>query len=198
MPITHIHRCHLLDYEHQLLSIVLSHCHYSLTIGKGQNVTYDYHALEKHILDRFIHGKPLILSDIPQVVYRNDVYTSATFATVRKKVHPQVRCSSFWPSGVLELIFKGSSMCTLCSLFQETLSLRIRKEILQELHSADRLKDALDTVDIVLGFLSSGGGKANRPLGEYIKHVLKMKEPFCQKVSSHNIIYNSVFKMNDS
>ena len=47
-------------------------------------------ALEKHLLDRFIHGKPFILSDIPQVVYRKDVYTAVTFAAVRKKVEPQV------------------------------------------------------------------------------------------------------------
>ena len=90
VPITHLHRCHLLDYEHQLLSIILSHCHYSLTLGKGEDVSYDLPALEKHILDRFIHGKPTILADIPQVVYRRDVYNAATFAAIRVKVKPQV------------------------------------------------------------------------------------------------------------
>ena len=59
-------------------------------MGKGQDVSYDLPALEKHLLDRFIHGKPFILSDIPQVVYRKDVYTAVTFAAVRKKVDPQV------------------------------------------------------------------------------------------------------------
>ena len=67
-------------------------------------------------------------------------------------------------------------------ILQEPLPLRIQQEILQELRSADRLRDTLDTVDIVLGFLSSGGGKADRPLGEYIRYVLKMKKQFCQKV----------------
>ena len=90
VPITHLHRCHLLDYEHQLPSIILSHCHYSLKVGKGQIVKYDHQALEKHILNLFIHGKPLILPDIPQVVYKKDIYTIATFADVRKKVEPQV------------------------------------------------------------------------------------------------------------
>ena len=90
MPITHIHDCHLLIYEQQLLSIILSHCHYSLVVGKGQDVSYDLSALEKHLLDRFIHGKPVILSDIPQVVYQKDIYTAATFAAVRKKIEPQV------------------------------------------------------------------------------------------------------------
>ena len=89
VPITHLHRCHLLDYEHQLPSMILSHCHYSLRVGRGQDVKYDHQALEKHILNRFIHGKPLILIDIPQVVYRKDIYTTGTFADVRNKVDPQ-------------------------------------------------------------------------------------------------------------
>lgn len=90
VPITHIHRCHLLDYEHQIVSIVLSHCQYSLKVGEAHSVQYDHQALEKHILDKFIHGKPIILSDIPQVVYRKDIYTTVTFNAVRNKVGPQV------------------------------------------------------------------------------------------------------------
>ena len=90
VPITHIHRCHLLDYEHQLQSIILSHCHYSLTVGKGQDIKYDLPALEKHILNRFIYGKPMILLDIPHVAYRKDVYTAETFLAIRQKVKPQV------------------------------------------------------------------------------------------------------------
>ena len=53
-------------------------------MGRGSEVSYDLAALEKHILDRFIHGKPTILVDIPQVS------TAATFEAVRKKVSPQV------------------------------------------------------------------------------------------------------------
>ena len=90
VPITHIHRCHLLDYEHQLQSIILSHCHYFLTVGKGQDIKYDLPALEKHILNRFIYGKPMILLDIPHVAYRKDVYTAETFLAIRQKVQPQV------------------------------------------------------------------------------------------------------------
>ena len=41
----------------------------------------------------------------------------------------------------------------------------------------------LDIVDIVLGFLSSGGGNADKPLGEYVERVLKMKSRnFSEKV----------------
>ena len=97
IPITHLHRCHLLDYEQQLPSIILSHCHYSLKVGRGQDVKYDHQALQKHILDLFIHGKPVIVvDDIPQVVYKKDIYTTGTFADVRKKVAPQVSSSECW------------------------------------------------------------------------------------------------------
>lgn len=57
-----------------------------------------------------------------------------------------------------------------------------QKEIIRELRTPDRIRENLDVVDIVLGFLSSGGGKADKPLGEYILRVLKMKKPFSSKV----------------
>ena len=110
IPIGHVRQCHLLDYEHQFLSIVLSHCQYSLRHGQAQEIEYDLPALEKHIMDRFIHGKPLIQLEIPQVVYRKDVYTAATFANIRKKVHPQVsrlKCGKFLLYDRLVLLHVG-------------------------------------------------------------------------------------------
>lgn len=90
VPVAHVQQCNLLDYEQKLLSIVLSHCHYSLQHGCGQDISYDLPALEKHIVGSFIHGKPLLQLGFPLVVYRTDVYTTATFANIRKKVYPQV------------------------------------------------------------------------------------------------------------
>ena len=90
VPITHLHRSHMLEYEQHLQSIILSHCHYSLTVGKGQQIEYDHEALEKHILDRFIYGKPVIQADIPNVSYRKDIYTVESFLEIRRKVKPQV------------------------------------------------------------------------------------------------------------
>ena len=66
---------------------------------------------------------------------------------------------------------------------QEQLGSRVKQEILSELRTPARLRETLDVVDIVLGFLSSGGGKADKPLGEYIDRMLKMKRrPFSAKV----------------
>ena len=61
----------------------------------------------------------------------------------------------------------------------------MKKEILKELNSPAGIRSNLDVVDIVLGFLSSGGGKAEKPLGEYVDKVLKMKgRPFSDEVWS--------------
>ena len=90
VPISQIQGCHLLDYENQIISMILSHTHYSLHTGEAHTVTYDLKSLQKHILDKFIYGKPIILSDIPEVVYRNDIHTTDTFEAVRSKVKPQV------------------------------------------------------------------------------------------------------------
>ncbi len=60
----------------------------------------------------------------------------------------------------------------------------MRKEIIAELRTPDLLRDNLDVVDIVLGFLSSGKVNAKKPLGEYIDKILKMKKrKFSQKVN---------------
>ena len=170
----HLHRCHLLDYKHQLPSIILSHCHYSLKVGKGQDVKYDHQALEKHILNLFIHGKPMIVvDDIPQVVYKKDIYTTATFADIRKKVEPQVSNSECWYR-----MYNHYNV-------QEKLDQRVRQAIIADLPTPDRLREALDVVEIVLGFLSSGGGRADKPLREYIDKTLKMKrQHFSKEVST--------------
>jgi len=63
------------------------------------------------------------------------------------------------------------------------------------LRTPDRLRETLDVVDIVLGFLSSGGGKADHPLREYIHHTLKMKRrPFSEKVLVHCFSYVKVLE----
>lgn len=73
------------------MSVVLSHCHYSLKLGEAHTVQYDHQALEKHIVDKFVYGKPEIICEDPlKVMYRKDIYTTITFEQVRKKVSPQV------------------------------------------------------------------------------------------------------------
>ena len=72
----------------------------------------------------------------------------------------------------------------------------MQREILAELRTLDRLRENLDVVDIVLGFLSSGGSKAEKPLGEYIDKVLKMRRSsFSKKVIKKNLKYCTMMCM---
>ena len=60
---------------------------------------------------------------------------------------------------------------------------REQADILNELRSTQRLRECLDRIDIIIGFLSSGGAEAKTPLRIYLKKALKMDTRFnCSKV----------------
>lgn len=48
------------DAERDLLPLILAQCNYSLEVGKGTLVQYNWEALERQLIDRFIRGRPLI------------------------------------------------------------------------------------------------------------------------------------------
>ena len=55
-------------------------------------------------------------------------------------------------------------------------------DILLELGSPDKLRKSLDVVEIVLGFLTSGGGKPKMRLLSYLKKLRMEKKTFSEKV----------------
>ena len=59
----------------------------------------------------------------------------------------------------------------------------MQTEILLELRSPDMLRRSLDVVDIVLGFLTSGGGKPKTRLVSYLRKLKMEKKTFSEKVS---------------
>ena len=56
------------DTENHLLPIIMSHCNYSLEIGEGTRVDYDYVGMEKQIENRFIKGKPYIKYSVSLII----------------------------------------------------------------------------------------------------------------------------------
>ena len=91
LPLRDLQSCYLVANQHQFMSIVMSHCHYSLTRGKGTEVHYDIPALERHFLSRFVHGRPLFdLNTATIVVPRKYIHSSENFITIRKSIYPQV------------------------------------------------------------------------------------------------------------
>ena len=53
---------HLIAYDHDrdLMPLILAQCNYSLEVGKGTIVEYNWAGLERQMIDRFIRGRPLI------------------------------------------------------------------------------------------------------------------------------------------
>ena len=93
VPLANLRPSHVLQYSlNQLMTVVSAHCHYSLRTGQEKAETmYDFHALQRHLLNEFVYGKPLIsMKKMPQMVYRKEVYTAEKFAEIMHKVHPQV------------------------------------------------------------------------------------------------------------
>ena len=48
------------DLERDLLPLILAHCNYSLEVGQDTLVQYDWAALERQLIDRFLRGRPFI------------------------------------------------------------------------------------------------------------------------------------------
>ena len=91
IPSHKIQDCHMISFKDQLSHVIFSHCKYSLKSGHGADIKYDFPALEKHILDRFVRGRPMITCDIPLVSYRSEVLDALIFRQIRRNI-PQV-CS---------------------------------------------------------------------------------------------------------
>ena len=53
--------------QHDLLPLVLAHCNYSLTAGRGAQIQYDFAALENVIAERFIANRPRLIADVRRV-----------------------------------------------------------------------------------------------------------------------------------
>ena len=66
---------------------------------------------------------------------------------------------------------------------QVALQERVQLDILRELGSPDKLRKSLDVVEIVIGFLTSGGGKPNTTLLSYLRKLRMEKRIFSEKVS---------------
>lgn len=48
------------DSEKDLLPVMLANCSYSLEVGKETSSQYNWEALQKQIIDRFIRGRPTV------------------------------------------------------------------------------------------------------------------------------------------
>lgn len=62
VSVTEVTMSHLIAYdpERDLLPLILAHCNYSLEVGQETLVHYDWAALERQLIDRFLRGRPFV------------------------------------------------------------------------------------------------------------------------------------------
>ena len=64
IPLANITKAHLVAYDpdKDFLPMILANCDYSLKIGEGTIVEFNWKCLERQLVDRFIRGRPRLTS----------------------------------------------------------------------------------------------------------------------------------------
>ena len=141
-----LQKSQLLDYDNKLKAVILRNCHYSLTVGSNEaDATYNFAALEKQLLNEFVYGKPRIINDMCFTEYRKDVYTGDKFNRIEKKVKPTVSIACYC---------KNYTRLYFCQI---VLANDAKKNLMSKLNSICHLREALDQIEILMGFLAAGG-----------------------------------------
>ena len=86
VPLRELKARHVIEYEEQLQPLLLSHAHYSLALGQGSHVSYDFEGVEKQLTEQFIQSRPLILAEHLRFEYTREAYNLGVFEQVRHKV----------------------------------------------------------------------------------------------------------------
>ena len=55
-----LHHLVAFDHDMDLLPLLYAHCSYSLEVGKGTAIDYNFIALERQLVTTFIAGKPML------------------------------------------------------------------------------------------------------------------------------------------
>jgi hypothetical protein len=60
IPLSNVTKAHLVAYdpEKDLLPMIYAHCDYSLKVGEGTTIDFNWKCLERQLVDRFIRGRP--------------------------------------------------------------------------------------------------------------------------------------------
>ncbi|CAB4005449.1 Hypothetical predicted protein [Paramuricea clavata] len=91
IPLANITKAHLVAYdpEKDFLPMILAHCDYSLKVGEGTTVEFNWKCLERQLVDRFIRGRPRLISLVELFVFSKDICDGEVFKALKQKI-PQV------------------------------------------------------------------------------------------------------------
>ena len=78
IPLANVTKAHLVAYdpEKDFLPMIFAHCDYSLKVGEGTTIDFNWKCLERQVVDRFIRGRPRLVSlvnklfDIVNMLYQ--------------------------------------------------------------------------------------------------------------------------------
>ena len=60
IPLSNVSKAHLVAYDpdKDFLPMIFAHCDYSLKVGEGTTIDFNWKCLERQVVDRFIRGRP--------------------------------------------------------------------------------------------------------------------------------------------
>ncbi|XP_018410445.1 PREDICTED: E3 ubiquitin-protein ligase RNF213-like [Nanorana parkeri] len=140
---------HVISYELEkdLVPIILSNCQYSLESGKETLQEFDFPKIQNQLTTRLLQGKPLItMVGLPTLTLSHDRNYEHLFTDLKKR------------------------------LPQDSLSNSAIDVISKDLNAFSDVCEALNIVDISMGFLATSGGDPELSLTRYVEDVLQMKE----------------------
>ncbi|XP_072522974.1 E3 ubiquitin-protein ligase rnf213-alpha-like isoform X2 [Salminus brasiliensis] len=147
VSLAEVSELHVIRFEvdRDLLPLVLSNCQYSMERGRETLSEYDLPKIQQQLLTRFIQGKPRIsLFEIPTLVNRQERNYENIFKDITEKV-PQVPLTSLSSSGLATELQSLSDVC-----------------------------EALEAVEVTLGFLAMTGEDEQMTVEEYLETRLQM------------------------
>uniref|UniRef100_A0A4W3JT85 RING-type E3 ubiquitin transferase n=1 Tax=Callorhinchus milii TaxID=7868 RepID=A0A4W3JT85_CALMI len=137
----------LCDSERDFIPLVLSNCQYTLEKGQETSSEYDILNVERQLIRQFLKGKPTITdSVIPKFVARHERDYSNIFKELKAKIP------------------------------QESLPLSVCAAVTAVLKSYSDSCDALEIIEITVGFLATAGGAPDNLLLTYLKDTLYMAQ----------------------
>ncbi|XP_007886821.2 LOW QUALITY PROTEIN: E3 ubiquitin-protein ligase rnf213-alpha [Callorhinchus milii] len=137
----------LCDSERDFIPLVLSNCQYTLEKGQETSSEYDILNVERQLIRQFLKGKPTITdSKVPKFVARHERDYSNIFKELKAKIP------------------------------QESLPLSVCAAVTAVLKSYSDSCDALEIIEITVGFLATAGGAPDNLLLTYLKDTLYMAQ----------------------
>ncbi|KAK3715936.1 hypothetical protein QZH41_016501 [Actinostola sp. cb2023] len=162
IPIAEVTRSQMVSYDadRDLLPLIRAHCQYSLAIGQGTLVEYDWAAIQRHVIDRLIRGKSLVIFKV------RIAYVIGKLLVLNKKFYFQETQFMFLRHN--EDIF----FSVRAKIKQENISASSVKMINSELRRLNDVCEVKDSLELAIGFLGSSGGKPDQLISEYLHDIL--------------------------